>query len=54
MASVARPLTIPLPNGARLQVISSIPFILIHLTALGIFFVPFKWSYVLACILLSL
>ena len=41
MASVARPLTIPLPNGARLQVISSIPFVLIHIAALGVFLVPF-------------
>src|SRR5215469_278568 len=52
MASVARPLTIPLPNGARLQVISSIPFILIHIIALAIFFVPFRWTFLLACFLL--
>src|SRR3974390_710143 len=52
MASVARPLTIPLPNGARFQVVSSIAFILIHIIALAIFFVHFPWSYLLACFLL--
>ena len=45
MASIARPLSIPLPNGARIQLISSVPFALVHLAALGIFFVPFHWPY---------
>jgi len=45
MASVARPLSIPLPNGAHLHLVSLVPFGLIHLAALGIFFFPFKWSY---------
>ena len=35
MASVARPLSIPLPNGAHLHLISLVPFGLIHLAALG-------------------
>src|SRR6266852_4528097 len=47
MASVARPLSIPLPNGARLHLISLVPFGLIHVAALGIFFLPFKWSYLI-------
>jgi stearoyl-CoA desaturase (delta-9 desaturase) len=47
MASVARPLSIPLPNGARLHLVSLVPFGLIHLAALGIFFFPFKWSYLI-------
>jgi stearoyl-CoA desaturase (Delta-9 desaturase) len=51
MASVARPLSIPLPNGARIGLISSLPFALFHLSALGVLFVQFKWSYVLACFL---
>jgi stearoyl-CoA desaturase (Delta-9 desaturase) len=51
MASVARPLSIPLPNGARISLISSLPFVLFHLTALSVSFVRFKWSYLLACIL---
>src|SRR5215469_11130471 len=51
MASIARPLSIPLPNGARLQLVSSLPFILIHVAALSIFFFPFKWYYALTCFL---
>jgi stearoyl-CoA desaturase (Delta-9 desaturase) len=51
MASVARPQSIPLPNGARISLISSLPFVLFHLTALSVSFVRFKWSYLLACIL---
>jgi stearoyl-CoA desaturase (Delta-9 desaturase) len=51
MASVARPLSIPLPNGARISLISSLPFVFFHLTALSVSFVRFKWSYLLACIL---
>ncbi|HWY07295.1 MAG TPA: fatty acid desaturase [Candidatus Acidoferrales bacterium] len=47
MASLARPLSIPLPNGARLHLISLVPFGLIHVAALGIFFLPFKWSYLI-------
>jgi stearoyl-CoA desaturase (delta-9 desaturase) len=52
MASVARTLSLPLPNGARLQLLSCIPFVLAHLSVLAIFFVPFHWYYVLACFLL--
>jgi stearoyl-CoA desaturase (delta-9 desaturase) len=51
MASVATPLSIPLPNGARLPLIGAIPFALFHIAALGIFFVPFQWKYLLACFL---
>ncbi len=49
MSSVARSLSIPLPNGARLRVLTSIPFVLMHLAALSIFFVRFHWYYLLAC-----
>ena len=52
MASVARTLSIPMPNGARLQVLSCVPFALIHLLALTIFFVPFHWSYLITCLVL--
>jgi len=52
MASVARALSVPLPNGARLQILTCIPFVLAHLSALAVFFVPFHWYYVLACFLL--
>ena len=51
MSSVARPLSIPLPNGARIGLISSLPFAMFHLSALSVLFVHFKWSYVLACFL---
>src|SRR5208337_642515 len=52
MASVARPLSIPLPNGAHLHLISLVPFGLIHVAALGIFFFPFKWSYLITAFVL--
>jgi stearoyl-CoA desaturase (delta-9 desaturase) len=51
MASVASALSIPLPNGARLPLAGTLPFLAFHLAALGIFFVHFKWSYVLVCFL---
>ncbi len=44
MASAVAALSIPLPNGARLPLVSCIPFALFHLAALGIFFVHFKWT----------
>jgi stearoyl-CoA desaturase (delta-9 desaturase) len=52
MASFAQSLSIPLPNGARLQVISSIPFVLFHVAALSVFWVKFHWWYPLACLFL--
>jgi stearoyl-CoA desaturase (delta-9 desaturase) len=52
MASFAQSLSIPLPNGARLQVISSIPFLLFHMAALSVFWVKFHWWYPVACLLL--
>jgi len=51
MATLARPISIPLPNGARIQLVSSLPFVLIHIAALAIFLVPFKWYYALTCFL---
>jgi stearoyl-CoA desaturase (Delta-9 desaturase) len=51
MATIARPISIPLPNGARIHLVSSLPFVLIHLAALNVFFVHFRWSYLIACIL---
>src|SRR5438045_7716735 len=47
MASVPRYLTIPLPNGSRISILHSLPFFLVHLLALLIFFMPFHWYYVL-------
>src|SRR5438045_9163382 len=45
MASVPRYLTIPLPNGSRISILHSLPFFLVHLAALLIFFMPFHWYY---------
>ena len=52
MASLARRLYIPLPNGSRISILLSLPFAIIHLLAIGIFFVPFRWSYLITCVAL--
>jgi stearoyl-CoA desaturase (delta-9 desaturase) len=52
MASVARTLSIPLPNGSRISLISALPTVLIHLAALLVFFVPFHWYLPVACLAL--
>src|SRR2546425_5497512 len=49
MASVPRYLTIPLPNGSRISILHSLPFALIHLASLLIFFIPFHWHYLVTC-----
>jgi stearoyl-CoA desaturase (delta-9 desaturase) len=50
MASTSFPyLSIPLPNGARISVIMSLPFFVIHALALAVFWVPFRWSYLITC-----
>jgi stearoyl-CoA desaturase (Delta-9 desaturase) len=51
MASVARPFSIPLSNGARISLISSLPFVLFHVAAVSVLLVRFKWSYLVACVL---
>jgi len=50
MASASRFLSIPLPNGSRISVLLSLPFVLVHLASLLIFFMPFHWYYVAACL----
>lgn len=52
MATATRSLSIPLPNGARISVVGVTPFALMHLLALGVFFVSFKWSYAVTCVAL--
>lgn len=52
MAAIARPFSIPLPNGARLGLVSASPFFAVHVAALSIFFVHFEWTYLLACLLI--
>src|SRR5260370_1236231 len=49
MASASPFLSIPLPNGSRISVLLSLPFALIHLASLLIFFMPFHWYYLVAC-----
>src|SRR5260370_7117221 len=52
MASAARYLSITLPNGSRISLILSLPFALIHLASLLIFFTPFHWYYLVTCLAL--
>ncbi len=49
MASATNSLSIPLPTGARISLIGAIPFLIVHLAALSIFWIHFRWSYLLAC-----
>src|SRR3989475_12730179 len=52
MASASRYLSIPLPNGSRISLLLSLPFALIHVAALLIFFIPFHWYYLVTCLVL--
>src|SRR6516162_2315873 len=52
MASIPRYLTVPLPNGSRISILHSLPFILVHLAVLLIFFMPFHWYYLVTCLAL--
>jgi stearoyl-CoA desaturase (delta-9 desaturase) len=52
MASALRTLSIPLPNGSRISIPLALPFFVIHGLALGVFFVKFRWAYLLACLAL--
>jgi stearoyl-CoA desaturase (Delta-9 desaturase) len=47
-----RALSIPLPNGSRISILMSLPFALVHLLALGVFFVKFRWAYLAVCVTL--
>jgi len=42
-------LSIPLPNGARISLVMTMPFFLIHVAALAAIWVKFRWSYLIAC-----
>ena len=50
MASAVNSLSIPLPNGARLQILSCIPFAIIHIAALSVLWIHFRWSYLITCV----
>ncbi|HXT26197.1 MAG TPA: fatty acid desaturase [Candidatus Eisenbacteria bacterium] len=47
-----RALSIPLPNGSRISVPLTLPFAVIHALALGVFFVKFRWTYLITCLAL--
>ena len=49
MAS-AKYLSIPLPNGARISILHSLPFVLVHVASLLIFFFHFHWYYLATCL----
>jgi stearoyl-CoA desaturase (delta-9 desaturase) len=49
MASAATALSIPLPNGARIPILGAIPFAVLHLAALSVFWTHFKWYYPVTC-----
>jgi stearoyl-CoA desaturase (delta-9 desaturase) len=48
----SRTLSIRLPNGSRISLVSTLPFSRMHILAIGIFFVHFRWSYLIACLAL--
>ncbi|MBZ5701752.1 MAG: acyl-CoA desaturase [Acidobacteriia bacterium] len=48
----SRALFIPLPNGSRISILHTLPFALIHLAALSVFWVKFHWSYLIVCLAL--
>src|ERR1700756_3549095 len=52
MAPVSRALSIPLPNGSRISLPLALPFVTIHVLALGVFFAKFRWAYVITCLAL--
>src|SRR5437588_12508511 len=52
MASIPRYLSIPLPNGSRISILHSLPFFLVHLAALLVFFIPFHGYYLLTTLAL--
>src|SRR5205823_5426 len=52
MASVPKYLSLPLPNGSRISILHSLPFLLVHLAALLVFFIPFHWYYLVSCLTL--
>jgi len=52
MATRARNWAIRLSNGSTISILSTVPFVIIHLLSLGIFFFPLHWSYLITCVAL--
>lgn len=42
--------SISLPNGARISLLRTAPFIAVHLLCLAAFFIGFRWSYLAICL----
>jgi len=49
MSAIVRNWAVRLSNGSTISILAAIPFAIIHLLSLGIFFFPFHWSYLIAC-----
>ena len=43
---------IVLRNGARISLVRSLPFILVHIACLAAFFIGFRWSWLIVCLAL--
>ena len=43
---------IVLRNGARIPLLNAAPFMVVHLACLAVFWVPFRWSYLVVCLAL--
>src|SRR2546422_2686817 len=43
---------IVLRNGARISLVRSLPFILVHVACLAAFFIGFRWSWLIVCLAL--
>jgi len=44
------PRAIVLRNGERIPLLRSLPFLAAHLACLAVFFVGFRWSYLITCL----
>src|SRR5256885_13341039 len=49
MSAIVRNWAVRLSNGSTISILAAIPFAIIHLLSLGIFFFPFHWSNLIAC-----
>src|SRR5258708_10190975 len=52
MSATVRNWAVRLSNGSTISILAAIPFAIIHLLSLGIFFFPFHWSYLITCVAL--
>jgi len=45
---------IALRNGNRIPLLATFPFVAVHAACIGVFFVGFRWSWLLGCLALYL